>query len=58
MHFGQSNRGRTCTVNGRSLASIVMQRVKLHNSLIAVTEVDKLVKKVLNGGFTNNVQLK
>ena len=51
LHFGKSNQGRTCTVNGRVLESVEEQRdrgVQVHSSLKAASQVDRVVKKVFN----------
>lgn len=44
----RSNQGRTCTVNGRALASMVEQvdlGMKVHIFLKVVAQVDRLVKE-------------
>ena len=48
LHFGTSNKGRTYTVNGRPLGSVVEQRdlgVQVLGSLKVESQVDKVVKK-------------
>ena len=48
MHFGRSNAGGSCTINGRTIRSIDTQRdlgVQVHRSLKVAAQVERVVKK-------------